>query len=169
MVLEQVAEADPMLLGHDICQVDLNLIGFGVTGQAQPLGEPHHVGIDPDGILAKGVAEEDVGCFSTHPGQRGQIVDVLRDFASKPLSNFPAAILDHSGLVPVEVDFADCLFQLFQRGAGIVFSGPEPGEDLGRYLINQAIPGLGCKNERDKELQGIREVEIKLGIGVGSD
>jgi len=50
---------------------------------------------------------------------------------------------------------------------GIVFSGPEPGEDLGRYLINQAIPGLGCKDERDKEFQGIREVEIELGIGVG--
>ena len=162
-----MAEADPVLLGHDICQIDLNFIGFGVTGQAQPLGEPHHVGIDPDCILSEGVAEEDVGCFSTHPGQRGQIVDVLRDFVSKPLSNFQAAILDHSSLVPVEVDFADRLFHLFQRGAGKVFGGPEPGKNLGRYLINQAIPGLGCKNERDKELQGIREVEIELGIGVG--
>lgn len=168
MILEQVAETDPLLLGHEIRQVDLNLIGIGVVCQAQPLGEPHHVGIDPDGILTEGVAEDDVGCFSTHPGQRGLLVDVLRDFASKPLDNFPAAILDHSGLVPVEVDFADCLFQLFQRGASIVFGGAEVWKNLGRYLINQIIPDLGCKDERDKELQWIRKVEIELGFGVGS-
>ena len=73
MVLQQVAEAHALFRWYERDEIKFNLVRIGVRRETQPLRKSHNMGIDADRRLAEDVTEDDVRCFSTHPGQRQKI------------------------------------------------------------------------------------------------
>lgn len=82
--------------------------------------------------------------------------------------DFPAAVLDESGLVAIEVDLAYLLFQLFQRGMDKIFDRAVPGKDPRRYLVYEVVPGLSGEYEGNEQFQGTGKVEVEFGVRVGA-
>ena len=73
-------------------------------------------------VDSKGVAEDDVGCFSANASQRSQFAHGLRNFPVELFHQSGATCLNIFGLATKEADAADLKFQFSQRSGGIIAS-----------------------------------------------
>ena len=122
------------------------------------------MGVDADGLLPESVAEDDIGCLSSHAGKRQQIVQLVRDFAFEALDDFAAAVVNRLGFVAVEIDFVDFTFQRRHLCLGIVCRGSVFLEKIDGHPVNEIVPGLGRQDQGDEQFQGISEVQVELGV-----
>lgn len=89
----------------------------------KPLAQPRNVSVHHDSkVDSKGVAEDDVGCFSADACQRNQFTHGLRNFSVELFRQSGAACLDVFGLAAKEANAADLKFQFRQRRLGIIAS-----------------------------------------------
>ena len=166
MVLEQVAKAHAPSFLDQWRQIELDLVGVRVLGQADSLRQAHDVGVDADRLPAEGVAENHVGGFAPNPGERHKIVQPIRHFALVACDNFAAAVVNRLGLVAVEIDFANLFLEYRNRSAGVVFRRSIFFEQLDRHLIDEVIASLRRQDQRDQQFKRIGEIEIEFGVGM---
>lgn len=94
MVDDLVREGDPVILGNDLHQLLLDLLGGVAFGQFEAVGDAENVRIDHYAFgLAKADAENHIGCFAGCAGNGGQLCNGLRDLATELLGDFPGRAL----------------------------------------------------------------------------
>jgi Rho termination factor, N-terminal domain len=162
-----MTEAYPLLFRYEGCEIEFNFVGVGVLRQSESLREAHDMGVNTDGLLPEGVAEDDVRGFSADAGKSQEVVDPVRHLAAEALHQFLTAILNRFGFVAVEIYLANLLLKSRQGRLSVVVGFAISLEKSDGDLPNQVIPGLGRQDERDKEFERIGEIEIELGVGVG--
>src|ERR1700756_2967132 len=102
--------------------------------------------IDADGLLAKGVAQNNIGGFSADARKAKEIFQPLGYSAIKALDDFGAAVVNGARLVAVEVDLAQLFLQLLQRYSRIVFGRSIFFKQIDGDLVYQIVPRLGGQN-----------------------
>jgi len=141
-----MAKPYALFFWHEQHEIKFDLVWIGVIRESESLREAHDVGVDADGLLPESVAENDVGCFSSHAGEGKKVVQFVGDFALEALDDFAAAVVNRASLIPVKIDLADLLFQFRHRRAGIVFRRSVFFEKVGRHSVDEIVPGLGCQD-----------------------
>ena len=101
------------------------------------------MGVNADGLLPKGVAEDNVGGFSADTGESQEIVEPVRHLAAEALHQFLTAILNRFGFVAVEIYLANLLLKSRQGRLSVVVGFAIFLEKSDCDLPNQVIPGLG--------------------------
>ena len=80
-----MAKTHPLLLGDDLHQIGFDLVRVDEFRKSEPLRETRDVSIHTDGVLAISVAEHDICGFSSDPGQREQIGQIVGNLAGEPI------------------------------------------------------------------------------------
>ncbi len=123
--------------------------------------------IDADGLLAKGVAENDVSGLTAHARQREEIFDIVRDLAAEARDERFAAVVNRFRFGAIKVNFPDLDLQFRRCSAGVIAGRTVRLEKFRRDLVDQIVARLSCEDERDQELQWVLVIEIELGVGIG--
>ena len=145
-------------------EIELDLVRVRVLRESESLREAHHMGVDADGLLPESVAEDDIGCLSSHAGKREQILQLVRDFAFEALDDFAAAVVNRLGFVAVEIDFVDFTCQGRHRGLGIVSRRSVFLKKIDGYAVDEIVPRLRRQDQGDEQFQGISEIQVELGV-----
>ncbi len=141
-----MAKPYALLIRHERGEIEFDLVWVGVLRESESLREAHDVGVDADGLLPESVAEQDIGCFSSYARKSKKFVQLVGHFAIEPLNDLTAAVVNRASFIPVEIDFADLLFQFRQRLAGIVFRRPVFLEKIGSHSVDEFVPRLSCQD-----------------------
>ena len=155
-----------MLFRHDRGQIKFDLVRIGVICKAESLRQAHDVGVDADRLPAEGVAEDDVGGFAPDAGERDKVVQVIGHFAAEARDDFAAAVVNRPGLVAVEVDLTDLLFERRKWRAGVVFRRSISFKQRNGNLIDEIVASLRREDQSDQQFKRIGEIEIELGVGM---
>lgn len=153
-----MAKPYALLFRDERCEIEFDLVWIGVLRESESLREAHDMGVDADGLLPKSVAKQDIGCFSSYSGKSKKVVQLVGHFAIEALDDLTAAVMNRASFGPIKIDLADLLFQFSQRRAGIVFRRSVFLEKIGSHSVDELVPGLGCQDESDEELQGIGKI-----------
>src|SRR3954451_9269034 len=102
-------------------------------------------------LSTEGVAQQDIGGFTSYPGERYQIFEVVRDLAAKSLHQCCAAVVNRFCLVAIEIDLANLFFQLEQRRFGVVRGSAMKLEKLGGDFYHQIISCLGSQYQGNEQ------------------
>ena len=95
-----VAEINPMILGHKLHQLVLNLHRIVLLGQAEPQTQSPDMCIDHDTAGdAKAGAEDDVGRLAADAGEFDEGVEIARDLAAVVRDDSRAGGFDVLGFV----------------------------------------------------------------------
>lgn len=130
--------------------------------QASDVRVDHHTGVDPVGI-----AEDDIGRFSSDAGQDSQGIEIGR--------NFPPVFFGQSGrggadvfcFVPVKPRRADEILQIGRVGPGHASRIGVFFEQRGRDHVHTHVGALRGENCRDEELERTVMNEFAVRVGVG--
>src|SRR5215204_2389238 len=91
---EEVTEKSPLFARNHFHKDGLDLDRIVRAHETKALGEARHVGIDDNALVdVKGVTEDNVRRFSSHPCQCGQLLHRLRHIAAVMLDECPATAL----------------------------------------------------------------------------
>lgn len=165
MLDHPMTERDPLILGNEPHEVLFNLLRVFLSGETQPLTDACDVGIHNhsrrDSISG---SQDDVGCFSSHAGERDQIVHRGRNLPAVFFIQNSAAFPNISGLVPVKTGTLNVLFQFSQWHGRVVPGGAILFEEVFCHLIDAFIRALGGKYCRHQKLQGIGKIERAGGV-----
>lgn len=134
---------------HHRREIEFDLVGVGVFRESESLREPHHVRVHADGLLAEGVAEQNIGGFSPDAGKGQKIVELIGNFALETLDDFTTAVVNRTSLVPVEIDVMYLLFQFRQRRSGVVLCGSVFFEKRAGHLVHKVVPRLSGQDKSD--------------------
>ena len=159
-----MAKPYALLFWHERYEIEFDLVWIGVLRESESLREAHDVGVDADGLLPESVAKQDIGCFSSYAGKSKKVVQLVGHFAIEALDDLAAAVVNRASFIPVEIDFADLLFQFRQRLAGVVFRGSVFLEKIDSHSVDEIVPGLCCQDQSDEQLQGIGKIQVELGV-----
>ena len=159
-----MAKPDSLPFRNQRCEIEFDLVRVRVLCESESLRETHNMGIHADGLPPESVAENDIGCLSSHAGKRQQIVQLVGDFALEALDDFAAAVVNRLGFVAVEIDFVDFTFQGRHLCLGIVCGGSVSLEKIDGYPVDEIVPCLRRQDQGDQQLQGISEIQVELGI-----
>ena len=124
------------------------------------------MGIDADGLLTEGVAQDNVSGFSPDAGEAQEIFEPVGHLAAEALDDFSAALLDGAGFDAVEVDLADLFLELLQRYSRKVSRRFIFFKQLDGDLVYEIVPRLGRQDQSDEKFERIAEVEIEFGVGM---
>jgi len=83
------------------------------------------------------------------------------------LREFLTAVDDIPGFILVKAGGVDFLFEGFDIGGGIIFSGAVFFEKIFGNDVHSFIGALSGEDGGDEEFQRIGEVERALGVGIG--
>ena len=68
-----MAEAHAAVFRHERSQIRFDLVRVVLLGKPEPLRQPHHVRVNADGLLAEGIAQNNVGGFSADARKRQKV------------------------------------------------------------------------------------------------
>ena len=162
-----MAKPYALLFRHERCEIEFDLVWIGVLRECESLREAHDVGVDADGLLPESVAKQDIGCFSSYAGKSKKVVQLVGHFAIEALDDLAAAVMNRASFIPIEIDFADLLFQLRHRLAGIVFRRSVFLEKNSSYSVDEIVPGLCREDQGDQQLQWVSKIQVELGVRMG--
>lgn len=170
---EPVRKERPILLRDELHQDRLDFFRIGLAGEAEPGGEARDVGIDHHAdVDAVGVSENDVGGFASDAGELHERVHGCGNFSVVVLDEELAAGADVFGLVAVEADGAEVVFERGGIGVGVVAGGAIILKERGRDFVDLHVGALRGENGGDEKLERAGEsqfamrVWINLGQGV---
>ena len=69
VVLQKMTKSYSLFFRHHRGKIEFDLVGVGIFRESESLREAHHVRVHADGLLAEGVAEQDIGGFSPDAGK----------------------------------------------------------------------------------------------------
>ena len=108
---------------------------------------------------------DDIGCFATDAGQRGEVVEIAGDAAVMIGGENADQGIEVFGFVAVEAEGADVFFEFVQgTGEKVVKGRVMLKEGLGDN-IDLAIGGLGAEDGSHEELKGVGIVEFAVSFG----
>ena len=108
---EKVREVGPLLFGHDLHEVELDLDRIVFFGESNPLAHAVHMGIDHNSGNSKGVSKNDIGRLSSDTGKGHHLLQGFWNFTPEPANQLLATFLDGFGLIPVEARGPNVLLQ----------------------------------------------------------
>ena len=165
---ELVGKRDPVVLGNDLHEFLLDLLGGFGFGQAEAAGDAVDMGINDDAFgLVETDAEDDVGGLAGGAGDGDELGEGLGDLAVEFFGNFAGGSLDGFGLVTEEAGGADEVFELGQGGLGHGLRGREAAEELRRDHVDANVSALRGEDGGDEEFpgRGVREGALDFGVG----
>ena len=150
-------------LGDDLLKFRFDFVDRLAGRKAGAVADPKDVGVNREGLLAKGRVENDVRGLAADPGQRLQLLARARHFAAMPVDQ-PLAECDDVPRLGVEQ--ADRLDRVAQRAFAEI-------HHLLRFLdarkqrtasdIDARVGRLRRKHHRDEQL--VRVFGLQLGRG----
>src|SRR4030067_1672951 len=133
----------PLLLWHDLHQVELNLDWIGVLRQTNPLAYPLDMGIYNDPGYSKSIPQDDIGCLSSYPRQGDHFLKGFWNLSSKSSQQLLATFLDTLCLIPIESRWPDVLFQFRHIGVCIILSRTVFLKKICSHLVHFDVGALG--------------------------
>jgi hypothetical protein len=124
------------------------------------------VGVDTDGLLAEGVAENDIRRLPPHAWQGNKIVEIVRDLAAEALDQFFTAVVNRFGFVTIKVDLADLLYQPCRPRSGVIGRVSIGLEQVDGDFVDQIVARLSGQDQSDQQFEGIGKVESEPGVGM---
>ena len=77
---EKVREVGPLLFGHDLHEVELDLDRIVFFGESNPLAHPMHMCIDHNPRNSEGIPEDDIGRLPSDAGQDHHLLQGFWNF-----------------------------------------------------------------------------------------
>ena len=99
---EEVREVGPLLFGHDLHEVGLDLDRIIFLGESNPLAHAMHMCVDYNPRDSEGIPEYDICRLPSDTGQCHHLLQRLWHVTPEPADQLLAAFLDGFGLIPVE-------------------------------------------------------------------
>ena len=153
MIDEDVGKPAPPFGGKELFDVFFDLVRVLVLREAQPEGEPLHVGVHHHARDIKGRAQDAVGGLPAHPGELYQFLHGGGDLAAVLFQKTLAASPDGPGLVPEKPGGPDILFQFRDRHGQEVFRPPVLFEEVPGDPVHLFVRALGREDGGDEELK----------------
>jgi len=155
---QQRVERDPVLPGEDLPQAFLRLLGGAGAHDPEAVRDPVHVGVDGDRRDPVAEDQDAVRGLRADPGERRELVEVLRDHARKSSEDLGGARADRPRLGVVEA-----------RSPNERLDGPGgrcrethgvrvPGEQARARGIGRLVPGALGEDRPDEHLERVLRV-----------
>ena len=101
------------------------------------------------------------------PGSVDEVLEAGRYLAAVPLDQRGAELEQGLGLGAEEAERADDLLEVVALGPGHRGGVGVGGEQRGADGVDPLVGGLGAQHGDDEELEGVVEVELAPGVGIG--
>ncbi len=162
MLDEQRVERDPVPRRDDRPQALLGRLRAGGPHDAEPVGDPVHVGVDRD--RRDPVAEDEHAVRGLRPdaAEPDELVVRPRDLAAVPLEDRPRDVADHAALRPVEPDRTQDRAQVPLGGVGEAPRVGIAGEQIGRGAVGVGVPGPLREDRADQHLERVLGVVAEV-------
>ena len=154
----------PVFFGQQLLEVHLDFLGVLFVGQLQAPSHPTHMRVHNDAGLVKALAQNQVGGFTPHAWQTGQLFHSLGNHAPEAFDQMAAAGLDRAGFVAVEAGGPHDFFDFFRKRLG---QGGRVGPALkkpGSHLVDAFVGALGRENGGDHQLERATMIQFDLGL-----
>lgn len=163
---DPVREHRPLALREDRTDLRLDLLRVLLLGQLPAAHQSTEMGVHRDPRHTERIAEDHVGGLAAHSGQLHQVLD--------PAGHLPAEVVPQGlrqteqgpRLGPEEPGRPDQLLQILGSGRGHVLGGRVGREEGRGRLVHPQVGGLGGQHRRDEQLEGIAEVELRMGVRI---
>jgi len=153
VINQNVGKPAPSVFRQKLLKIHLNFIGILVFREAQPQGEPFHVGIHNNPRHIKGSAQNTVGGLSSHSRQFDQLRHGGWHFSAVSFHQSPTASLDGFGLVSEKTGGSYIHFQLADGDGQKIFRRQIfLKQDFGNR-IHLLVSTLGREDGTDEQLK----------------
>ena len=161
------AEERPAIAGHEAHEIGLDLLGLLLGGEAHPLRDAGHVGVDDHarGLLERGV-EDDVRRLARHAGHGHELVHRRGHAAAEAGHEDLAGLLDRAGLLLVEARRLHLLLERRQVGLGVVARGFVGAEEALGDAVDALVGALRGEDRRHEEVERGPPVELVARVRV---
>jgi hypothetical protein len=164
---EPVAEVSPRFFWKKFRKVCFDFYGIGIFGETEAVGEASDMGIHDNAFIeAKGIAKNDVRGFSSDSGEgsqgfqgAGNLTIVVGKERGSHGSQVP-------GFIPEKTGGVNHAFEIFLGDACVVGRGLANAKEVLGDDIDPLVRALGGENGRDKQFEGIFEVEFAVGVRI---
>ena len=165
---EEMAPEGPGVLRDSFDQVLFDFDRVGVLGQSEAFAQAGDVGVHDDtGFNAEGVAENNIGCFASDPGETGERLQVAGDLTVMVLDQGLGGGDEVFRFVAEETGRADEVFDVFLFGDGEVTGVRVFFEEGGGHHVDAHVGALRGEDGGDEELECALVVQFAVGVGVG--
>ncbi len=155
-------------MGDSLDEVLFDFDRVGVLGQSEAFAQAGDVGVDDDtGFNAEGVAENNIGCFASDPGEVGERFQVAGDFTVMVLDQGLGGGDEVFRFVAEETGGADEFFDVFLFGGGEMSGVRVFFEEGGGHHVDAHVGALRGEDGGDEELEGTVVIQFAVGVRVG--
>jgi hypothetical protein len=156
----------PERLRNDLFKLRFHFLDSFAGSKTGAIADPEHMGVDREGILAKGGVEHDISSLSANAGKLLQLFPSVRNLAAMAFDERLAQRNDVLGLGVEKPDRLDRFSKfVFSKIDHLVGRGNSAEDGLGSN-VDPGVRRLCRKHHRDKERIGVREMELRGGRGV---
>ncbi len=136
---------------------------MGLGRELEPVGDAVDVRVDRDSLNdAKAHIEHDVGCLSPHTRELDELFHIGRNVAAVIGNDHLSSLNAVLGLRFIEAERLDHLGDLYGCGTSHGLGSGPAAEKLRRNFVHLRIGGLGRKEDRNDEAEGVLVVEKAL-------
>jgi hypothetical protein len=155
-------------LGDSLDEVLFDFDRVGVLGQSEAFAQAGDVRVDDDtGFDAESIAENNIGCFASDPGETGERFQVAGDFTVMVLDQGLGGGDEVFRFVAEETGGADEFFDVFLFGGGEMSGVRVFFEEGGGHHVDAHIGALRGEDGGDEELKGTVVIQFAVSVGIG--
>jgi hypothetical protein len=154
---QQIGRAREAFARHECHELGFDLQRVVTLGEAQPVRDPQHVGVDGDALVhSVGMSDHDVRGLAPDPRQRHELSDRARHDAAVTLQEPPGEADEAPRLGAEEAGRSDDLLDVGGRRRGECGRIRVAREELWGDLVHALVRTLGRQDRRDCEPKAFR-------------